>query len=236
MRDMSHRFSYGTVDGRVEAFHEMETWCASYLESRDAGPRRDDLVDTLLNELPRNLPLSRDDQVRALLLLIQGGFGTSANLLGAITRVLCERPELQERVRDQPILVPSLVEECLRLETPNPYMARYATKNTEIGGCPIAAGDWVLMMFAGANRDPRMFADPTNVDLDREVKRHLSFGVGVHRCIGSNLARLQVRVAAEELLLAIEDLRLQPDATVTYYGSQTRGVASLPVTFRPRTC
>jgi cytochrome P450 len=235
MRDMSHRFSYETVDKRVEAFHEMEEWCGSYLERRAGEPRRDDVVDTLLYDLPRELAVTRDDQIRALLLLVQGGFGTSANLLGAITRVLCERPDIQERVQDRPVLVPALVEECLRLETPNPYMARYATKDTEIGGCPIAAGDWVLMMFAGANRDPRTFADANNIDLDRNVKRHLSFGVGVHRCIGSNLARLQVRIAIEELLLAVEDLRIQRDAIVTYYGSQTRGVASLPVTFRART-
>jgi cytochrome P450 len=234
MRDMSHRFSYEPVDKRVEAFHEMEAWCTAYLEQRAGEPRRDDLVDTLLYDLPQEMPIDRDDQTRALLLLIQGGFGTSANLLGAITRILCERPDIQERVRDQPTLVPALVEECLRLETPNPYMARFATKDTAIGGCRIAAGDWVLMMFAGANRDPDVFAQAGDIDLDRAVKRHLSFGVGVHRCIGSNLARLQVQIAIEELLLATDELRLQPDATVTYYGSQTRGVASMPVTFRRR--
>jgi cytochrome P450 len=234
VRDMSHRFSYDSTDQRAEAFHEMETWCAAYLERRSAEPRRDDLVDTLLYDVPAEMPFTRADQVRALILLIQGGFGTSGNLLGAITRVLCERPDIQERVREQPALVSNLVEECLRLEPPSPYMARVATKDTHVGGCPIAAGDWVVMMFAGANRDPKAFDHGTDIDLDRSVKRHLSFGVGVHRCIGSNLARLQVRIAIEELLLAIENLRLQPDATVTYYGSQTRGVASLPVTFRAR--
>jgi cytochrome P450 len=234
MRDMSHRFSYEPTDKRAEAFHEMETWCAAYLERRMAEPRRDDLVDTLLYDVPAEMPFPLEDQVRALGLLIQGGFGTSGNLLGAITRVLCDRPDIQERVQEQPALVSNLVEECLRLEPPSPYMARVATKDTHIGGCPITAGDWVVLMFAGANRDPQAFDHATDIDLDRSVKRHLSFGVGVHRCIGSNLARLQVRIAIEELLLAIEDLRLQPDATVTYYGSQTRGVASLPVTFRAR--
>jgi cytochrome P450 len=113
-------------------------------------------------------------------------------------------------------------------------MARYVTRDAEIGGCPIAAGDWVLMVFAGANRDPRAYEHADELDLDRHINRHLSFGAGVHRCIGSNLARLQVRVAVEELLLAVDDLSLQSGAEVTYYGSQTRGVASLPVTFRAR--
>jgi cytochrome P450 len=234
VRDMSHRFSYDPTDKRVQAFHEMETWCSAYLERRRAEPRRDDLVDTLLYAVPADMPFTLQDQVRALILLIQGGFGTSGNLLGAITRVLCERPDIQQRVRDQPALVSNLIEECLRVEPPSPYMARVATKDAHIGGCPITAGDWVVMMFAGANRDPEAFDHATDIDLDRSIKRHLSFGVGVHRCIGSNLARLQVRIAIEELLFAIEDLRLQPDATVTYYGSQTRGVASLPVTFRAR--
>src|SRR4051794_27608163 len=108
VRDMSHRFSYDSADGRAAAFHEMEAWCAAYLERRARVPRRDDFVDTLLYAVPAELSFTRDDQSRALLLLIQGGFGTSGNLLGAITRVFCERPDVQRRVREQPELVPRL--------------------------------------------------------------------------------------------------------------------------------
>ena len=102
-------------------------------------------------------------------------------------RILCEHPDLQERVRDDLSFVPALIEESLRLEPPLPLMFRTARRDVELAGQQIKAGDKVGMFFGAANRDPAVFERPEEVDIDRPHNRHLTFGGGPHRCIGSNL-------------------------------------------------
>lgn len=102
-------------------------------------------------------------------------------------------------------------------------MARSVDHHTEFQGCPMKAGDRVLMSFPSANRDPRMFEDPDTVKLDREHDRHVAFGAGIHRCAGSNLARLEVRVAAQVWLERIPEFELVDPNAVTWAGGQVRG-------------
>ena len=122
------------------------------------------------------------------------------------------------------------VEELLRAYAPV-TMARLVTEDTDFKGCPMRKGDKVLMNFPAANRDPAIFEDADRVVLERAQNRHVAFGSGIHRCAGSNLARMELRVALEEWLLAIPTFRLAEGATVTWAGGQVRGPRTLPVVF-----
>jgi len=106
------------------------------------------------------------------------------------------------------------------------------TEDVEFEGCPMRAGDKVLMNFPGANRDPEVFEDADRVVLDRELNRHVAFGSGIHRCAGSNLARMELRVALEEWLARYPDFELADPAAVTWSGGQVRGPRTLPVRIR----
>jgi cytochrome P450 len=126
----------------------------------------------------------------ALMHLTFGGLGTTAAGLANIVRRLAENPDLQDRLRADHELLPKAIEELMRYDTIAIVMARTATHDVEIEHVP--AGDKVLVYFVGANRDPRQFTSPDEIDIDRVPNRHLVFGAGPHRCIGSNLARLQI--------------------------------------------
>jgi hypothetical protein len=110
-------------------------------------------------------------------------------------------------------------------------MAREVTVDTELAGCPLHAGDPLLLPFPAANRDPAVFDDPDTVILDRAQNRHLAFGLGIHRCLGSNLARLELTVALETFLDRIPTFALADPSAVTWSGGQVRGPRTLPLTF-----
>jgi cytochrome P450 len=110
-------------------------------------------------------------------------------------------------------------------------MARVVTEDVDYAGCPMKAGDKILMNFPAANRDPEVFEDPATVVLDRAHNRHVAFGSGIHRCAGSNLARMELRVALEEWLRRIPEFRLAGAESVTWAGGQVRGPRLLPVVF-----
>ena len=201
----------------------LRVWAAGVFAAREGQPETDDIVNAVmhLNDTGETFV---DHELRSgLQLIIQGGIGTSTSAIGATMRILGEQPDLQERVRNDLSLVPALVEECLRLETPLPLMFRTATRDVELAGQQIREGDKVGMFFGAANRDPAVFDRPDEVDLDRPHNRHLSFGLGTHRCIGSNLARLQIRVAVRRLLERLGPFRIPEGAHVEYFSKQARG-------------
>ena len=124
--------------------------------------------------------------------------------------------------------MPTAVEEFLRAYSPV-TMAREVAADTEVSGCPFQAGEMVLLSFPAANRDPAMFDAPDEVRLDRQPNRHSAFGLGIHRCVGSNLARMEMRVAIEEWLRRIPEFRL--DGEVTWSEGTVRGPRALPLAF-----
>jgi cytochrome P450 len=136
----------------------------------------------------------------------------------------------RRRLVAEPELIPTAVEELLRAYSPV-TMARIAAVDTEIAGCPVAEGQRVLLSFPAANRDPAVFDRADEVVIDRQVNRHVAFGVGIHRCAGSNLARMELRVALETWLRRIPEFRLVDGADVTWAGGQVRGPRSIPVEF-----
>jgi cytochrome P450 len=124
--------------------------------------------------------------------------------------------------------MPTAIEELLRAYAPV-TMARVVAQDTTIGQCPVKAGDWVLLPFPAANRDPDVFEDADQVIIDREENRHAAFGLGIHRCIGSNLARLELRVAVEEFVKRFPKFELADASAVTWSLGQVRGPRKLPV-------
>jgi len=168
--------------------------------------------------------------VVAALVLI-AGVDTTWSAIGSSLWHLATHTEDRDRLVHDPAAMPMAIEELLRAYSPV-TMARVVTEDVDFVGCPMRAGDKVLLNFPGANRDPEVFEDADRVVLDRELNRHVAFGSGIHRCAGSNLARMELRVALEEWLHRIPEFSLADGAEVTWAGGQIRGPRQLPVVFR----
>jgi cytochrome P450 len=146
----------------------------------------------------------------------------------------CEHPEIPSRLREHPELMADAVEELLRLDSSFIGIGRTARHDTKLDGCPVQAGEKLYLSWASANRDEEEFADPDRFDPERPRNRHVAFGAGPHRCAGSHLARLNLRVALTELVQRLEDVRLQiPAAEVPWHTGFNRTPLSVPIRFRP---
>jgi cytochrome P450 len=161
-------------------------------------------------------------------LLLIAGIDTTWSSIGSTMHHLATHPDDRRRLRAEPELMPTAIEEFLRAFAPV-TMARRLVVDTEYRGCPMKAGERVLMNFPAANRDPDVFPDADKVILDRQQNRHLAFGAGIHRCAGSNLARMELRVAVEEFLHRIPEFEVTDRAEVTWAGGQVRGPRTVPV-------
>jgi cytochrome P450 len=208
-------------------------WIYEIVERRRNGPRQDDIIDALLHSEIDGEPIPDDVIMGTMNVLMQGGFGTTADAIGTIMMHLARRPEMQTRLREDPAFIPLAIEEFLRFEPSVSGMSRLCVKDVEVAGEQIKAGDRVFLSIAAANRDPREFEDPEVLDLDRAVNRHLSFGIGPHRCIGSNVARMNLRISLEELLARLPEFHLTPDDEIRQEPSSAWGPAYLPITFTP---
>ena len=163
-------------------------------------------------------------------LLLIAGIDTTWSSIGSSIWHLATHPEDRQRLSREPELIPTAIEEFLRAYSPV-TMARIVNEETEMQGACMHAGDRVILNFPSANRDPDAFPDADKVIIDRAVNRHIAFGVGIHRCAGSNLARMELRVAIEEWMARIPEFRLAEGAEVTWAGGQVRGPRQLPVVF-----
>jgi len=214
----------------MKAAEAMDMYFAEHIERRKTEPT-DDLITTLMNARDKNGQPLQDEYVRgSLRLLLIAGIDTTWSAIGSSLWHLARNPADRERLVREPELMPSAVEELLRAYSPV-TMAREVTKETSISGCPIKPGNMVLLSFPAANRDPAMFPEADKVVLDRKENRHAAFGLGIHRCVGSNLARMEMTVALEEWLKRIPDFRLDPAGKVTWSEGTVRGPRQLPMLF-----
>ena len=142
--------------------------------------------------------LSREDILDICFLFLIAGLDTVTATLDCMFAYLAQHPEHRRQIVEDPAVIPDAIEELLRWETPVMGVARVAVEDTELGGCPVHKGDSVMIMLGSANTDEAEFPDADEVRFDREVNRHIAFGGGVHRCLGSHLARLELRVALRE--------------------------------------
>src|SRR5450631_209669 len=215
-------------DSLMNAVHEMTGYFTGEIELRKTRPT-DDLISTLMNARDKNgQPLSDVHVLGSLRLLLIAGIDTSWSAIGSSLWHLAKNPGDRERLIAEPELMPSAVEELLRAYAPV-TMAREVMKETVISGCPVKPGNMVLLSFPAANRDPAMFPEADKVVIDRENNRHAAFGLGIHRCVGSNLARMELTVAIEEWLNCIPEFRLDPSSPVTWSEGTVRGPRQLPM-------
>jgi cytochrome P450 family 144 len=177
--------------------------------------------------------LSEEDGVIILQNLLGAGGESTTSLLGNSVRLLAEHPELQHQLRAEPELVPTFIEEALRLESPFRFLFRHTPHDTALGGVDIPAGTTVLLFWGAANRDAQQFDEPDEVRLDRPAPRHhLAFGRGIHHCVGAPLARLEARVVLTKLLERAGTFRLGGDQLPRWFDSlQVRRHEYLPIAF-----
>jgi hypothetical protein len=199
------------------------------LELRRRSPG-DDLLSELLHTEVDGAPLDDGIILGMAALVLIAGVDTTWSAIGSSLWHLATHPEDRERLVAEPDLMPTALEELLRAFAPV-TMARVVTADLEFGGCPMKEGDKVLMNFPAANRDPEVFDRPDAVVLDRAHNRHVAFGSGIHRCAGSNLARMELRVALEEWLRAIPSFAVEEGSDISWAGGQVRGPRVFPVVF-----
>ncbi len=203
-------------------FQEMVT-------ERRRNPR-DDAISTLIEAEVEGEKLDDYKVVGVCFLLLVAGIDTTWSSISASLLHFATHPEDQARLRAEPELLPTAVEELLRFYSPV-TMGRKVMEPVEIGGVEMAPGDKVLLNFPGANRDPAAFEKPDEVILDRKRNRHMAFGLGIHRCAGSNLARMEMQVALRTWFDRIGPFELEDPDAVTWAGGQVRGPRTVPVRF-----
>jgi cytochrome P450 len=207
---------------RLASRNKIIEFFIGQLADRRANPREDDLITELLAAEVDGNRVPDSYVIGVCNLMLIAGIDTTWSAIGSSLWHFAQHPEHRRRLREQPDLWPTAVEELLRAYSPV-TMARLVDHDVEFQGCSMHAGDRVLLSFAAANRDPRMFDRPDDVILDREHNRHVAFGSGIHRCAGSNLARLELRVALQTWLARIPEFDLVDPDAVTWAGGQVRG-------------
>ena len=201
------------------------------LDEREVEPQ-DDLLTRFLSAEVDGVPLTRHEILDICYLFLIAGLDTVSATLECMFAYLAQNPEARARLSQEPESVHTAVEEMLRWETPVPGVVRIALEDAELGGCPVHKGDQVFVMLGSANTHGDGIDTAETIDLGREENRHLAFGGGVHRCLGSHLARLELRVALREFHRRIPEYELAP-GTVLEVTPGIRSYPSLPLVFDP---
>jgi cytochrome P450 len=212
---------------RETMFAEMDEYMDAQIADHLAHPR-DDLTSFLLEAEIAGSKLPAEHVRGTMVLLMIAGIDTTWSAIGASLWHLAQHPQDRRRLATEPELMGSAVEELLRAYAPV-TMARLVATDFDFHGYPFREGDWLLLPFPAANRDPAVFENPDHVLLDRANNRHAAFGLGRHRCLGSHLARMELRVALEEWLARYPEFELADPSAVTWSAGQVRGPRTLPV-------
>jgi cytochrome P450 len=228
---VGHEFGHPETEA-----HQRQTADSIYayfervLEEREGG-RRDDLLGQLLDAEVDGDRLTREDIVDICFLLLIAGLDTVTASLDCFFGHLAQDANARRRLVREPEAIPSVVEELLRWETPVMAVARVATQEAEVGGCPVRSGEHVMAVIGAANVDDAEFPASGELRWDREVNRHLAFGGGIHRCLGSHLARLELRVALQEWHRRIPEYCVKPGAELNFTAG-IRTLESFPMVLR----
>lgn len=216
---------YMSIEG-LRAVDDFRMAAERTVEQRRREPRGD-LISVLVQAEFDGERLNDTEIFNELLLLNDGGADTTRYVINGGVKALLDHPDQRQAFVDHPELRPAAVEECLRWTTPIVNMARMTTQDVELQGVTIPKGDGVLLLYGGANQDDRVFDEPEKFDIGRTGK-HLAFGFGTHFCLGAHLARLEVRVALEEILRRLPDMALDGDTSFSPTAF-VRGIDHLPV-------
>ncbi|MBT3331685.1 MAG: cytochrome P450 [Rhodospirillaceae bacterium] len=219
----------GNVDERNRYNRIIRQFFGELVTERKANPK-DDLISNLLAQEINGSPVAKKAVVGMCNLMLVAGIDTTWSSIGSALLHFSTHPEHRRRMATEPDLLPSAMEEMLRVYSPV-TMAREVTEEIQTGDVTFKPGDKVLLNFPAANRDPEVFENPDTVDLDREKNRHIAFGIGSHRCAGSNLARLEMETALRVWFERIPEFECANPAAVEWAGGQVRGPRHLPFTF-----
>jgi cytochrome P450 len=212
---------------RMERMGQLFDYLLAQIRDHVDNPR-DDLTTYLINAELYGRKLDPSHVAGTMALLLIAGIDTTWSAIGASLWHLAKTPDDRRRLVAEPELLPTAMEEFLRAYAPV-TMARLVKEDVHWNGVDMKAEDWVLLSFPAANRDPAQFDRADEVVIDREVNRHVAFGLGIHRCVGSHLARMELRVALEVWLERIPDFSLRDPAAVTWAAGQVRGPRTLPL-------
>jgi cytochrome P450 len=230
-RRWMHAIASDSQEHRSDAFNKIAEATGELIVARQAEPR-DDLISHLLaSDLDGRKP-SMVDMQSYCLLLFTAGLDTLVNTFTFGMYQLARQPELQERLQADPGLIPELLEEILRrfgVAMP----PRVVTQDFDFGGVKLTQGELVMLMLPAGNLDGKAFDDPMNFDIDRENKTHITFNSGPHRCVGSHLARLEMRVFFEEWFARMPVVRPDPDELPTYRPGLNLSISKLPLLWEP---
>lgn len=221
----------GVTDANAlrEAEAAMADFFAKHVKLRRQEPA-DDLTNYLINaQQPSGEPYTDHQILGTLRLILVAGVDTTWSAIGSALWHLASVPSDRQRLVEEPQLLPTAIEEFLRAYAPV-TMAREVAQNTELSGCPMQKGQMILLSFPAANRDPAKFPNPDKVIIDRAKNPHAAFGLGIHRCIGSNLARMEMRVALETWLGRIPEFQLRTSSPMSWSQGTVRGPRLLPLT------
>ena len=210
---------------RSKAFERLDQYILAQVQDHIDNPR-DDLTGYLLNVEMDGNKLAPEHVSGSIILLLVAGIDTTWSAIGSSIWHLAQHPEDRQRLVEDPEVMTFALEEFLRAYAPV-TMARMVAKDVDFHGCPMKKDDYVLLPFPAANRDPHMFEDPDTFIIDREQNRHAAFGLGIHRCLGSNLARLELKVAVEEFVARFPSFELAGD--VRWSIGQVRGPRVMPI-------
>ncbi len=216
---------------RMERFRRLDEYIDVQLQDHRANPR-DDLTSFLLEATIFDRPLTHEHVRGSIILLLLAGIDTTWSAIGSSLWHLAGHPDDLARLHGEPELWPSAIEEFLRFYAPV-TMARLVAQDHELAGCPLKTDEWVLVPFPAANVDPAAFDRADEVLIDRQENRHAAFGLGIHRCLGSNLARLEVRVAVQQFVARFPRFELTDPDAVRWSVGQIRGPRRLPVRIMP---
>ena len=230
-REVIHNI-IGSADNQDDAERERlqaetEAYFDKQIQDHIDNPR-DDLTTYLLNVELGGEKLQHDHVRGTMILILVAGIDTTWSAIGASIWHLAQNPDDLARLVNEPDLMPTAIEEFLRFYAPV-TMGRMVKEDFDFNGCPMKKDDWVLLGFPAANRDPAAFKDADQFIIDREENRHVAFGLGIHRCAGSNLARLELRIAIEEFIKRYPKFELANPEGVTWAPGQVRGPRNLPV-------
>jgi cytochrome P450 len=211
---------------------EMASYFSGLLEARRRVPR-EDLISALSTAEVDGERLSESDLISFCTLLLAAGQETTKNLIANAILCFTDHPATLERLKREPALMPTAIEEVLRYLPPVWFLFRHTTKDVELGGQHIPANQIVLAWTASANRDSAQFPDPDQFNIEREPNRHLAFGHGIHFCVGAPLARLEAKIALPMVLEQLKDLQRVEGVPIAIHTGIVFVIRNLPVTFQP---
>lgn len=225
---------FGPLEGRTAHHKKVYDYLEAFMKRREAMPPQGDIVDTILKGVTysNGEAASWEHKVSVVLDLAYGGISTTIYALGSSARHLADNPVQRQQLLDHPEWIENAVEEFVRAYSPVVAMGRTCMRDAEVDGVQLRAGDYVMLGYSAAGRDPRLVANPRDLNFAEPTIHHSTFGVGPHRCIGSHLARMELTVFLQEWLKRIPHFRVKQDTVPVYETGFLRAMSSLHLEWR----